>query len=191
MLGRHPLTGQNCTVIRTDVVGFGSYDRNDWDRLIIRAAHLDVVNGSLRSLGGRCASADRGDGLLIVVSPKIPTAAMMQCLLEKLPVMLQRHNRESRESARIRLRVAVDVGPVTTDSLGWSGEVFIRVARMLDTPAFKDDMASAAASIGMIVTPFVFDTAIRHAEGWADPAGYRSVEVNVKECRMPAWMQLI
>lgn len=190
-LGRYPLTGENCTVISTDVVGFGSHDRNDRDRLIIRAAHLEALYGALGYLGGWCTSEDRGDGLLVVVPPEIPTAAMMRCLLRKLPGRLRRHNRASREPVRIRLRVAVDVGPVTTDRVGWSGEVFIRVARMLETQDFKDAMASTAASIGVIITPFVFDTAIRHAEGWADPARYRPIEVNVKECRMPARMQLI
>ena len=33
-----PFIGQNCTVLLTDVVGFGSQTRNDDDRMIIREA---------------------------------------------------------------------------------------------------------------------------------------------------------
>lgn len=190
--GRPLLTGENCTVIRTDIVGFGSHDRNDGDRLAIRDAHMEALNGSLGFLRKHCKSEDRGDGRVVVVPPEIPTASTLRCLLPALPEMLGQHNRASREPARIRLRVAVDVGPVTSDRPGCSGEVFIRVARLLDAPALKEAMASStAASIGMIVSPFVFDTAIRHAEGWADPSTYRLIEVSVKECRTSAWMQLI
>jgi len=42
------LTGENCTVVFTDVVGFGARERTDRDRAISRAANLDMMRASLR-----------------------------------------------------------------------------------------------------------------------------------------------
>src|SRR3984957_2157036 len=37
------LAGENCTVLRTDVVGFGALERNDHDRRIIRLSSRDMM----------------------------------------------------------------------------------------------------------------------------------------------------
>jgi hypothetical protein len=51
-------------------------------------------------------------------------------------------------------------------------------------------MASTGAVLGVIVADFVYDTVIKHAEGWINPDEYQAVQVNVKESSMAAWMQL-
>lgn len=183
--------GEHCTVILTDVVGYGAYERNDRDRRIIRAAHQDMMRTSLGDLWEEARTRDRGDGLLIVVPPAYPTATVMEGLHRNLPGELSRHNGTHDEPARIRLRIAVHVGPITTDEVSWSGEVIIRAARLLEAPAIKEAMASAGASLGIIVSTFVYEAVIRHAEEWADQDSYNEVEAHVKETRTPAWMQLI
>lgn len=188
---RRSLSGENCTVVLTDVVGFGAHERNDRDRLIIRSESLGMTQRSLGDLWEECIAEDQGDGLMVIASPTIPTAKMLERLHRGLPGELRQHNRTYRESAHIRLRVAVNVGPVASDETGVSGETIIRASRLLDAPVFKDSMTSAGAGLGIIVSAFVYDTAIRHAEDWADPDRYKPVEVNVKETRIPAWMQLI
>ena len=60
------LAGENCTVLLTDVVGFGALERNDQDRQIIRLSSEKMVRASLGRVWGECISEDRGDGLLIV-----------------------------------------------------------------------------------------------------------------------------
>lgn len=188
---QYPLAGENCTVLLTDVVGFGEYHRSDRDRRIIRQTHLDMMRMALGTLWGTCISEDQGDGLLIVVPPAIPTAKVMEHLHRVLPGELKMHNRTYGEPVRIRLRVAVNVGPVMGDLLGMSGEAIIRATRLLDAPNFKSAMASTAARLGIVVSEFVYETAIRHAEGWTDPEKYESVQVTVKETRTRAWMQLV
>lgn len=187
---QHLLTGENCTVLRTDVVAFGALNRNDRDRRIIRRASLEMMQVSLGLLWDACISEDRGDGLLIVVPPNIPTTKIMERLDRELPGELRLHNRTYSESARIQLRVAVNVGPVMGDPLGVSGEAIIRTARLIDAPVFKEAMASAGATLGTIVSTFVYETAIRQAEGLIDVDEYKMVEVNVKESSVTAWMRL-
>lgn len=184
------LAGENCTVLFTDVVGFGAHYRIDRDRRIIRKASLGMMRTALGALWEECISEDRGDGLLIVAPPKIPTTRLMERLHRELPGELWLHNRTYGESVRIRLRVAVNVGPVVGDPLGMSGEAIIRTARLLEAPALKESMASTDAVLGITVSDFVYETVIKHAEGWINPGEYGAVQVNVKESSIPAWMHL-
>jgi class 3 adenylate cyclase len=184
------LAGENCTILLTDVVGFGALSRSDEDRRIIRLGSQDMMRSSLGRVWTECLSEDRGDGLLLVVPPHIPTARVMTLLHRELPGKLQRHNRTYSELARIRLRVAINVGPVMSDAVGISGEAIIRAARLIDAPVIKEAMTATGATLGIIASEFVYETAIRHAE-WIDVNDYNLVKVNVKESRIPGWMRLI
>jgi class 3 adenylate cyclase len=188
---RRPLTGENCTVLLTDVVGFGALNRTDHDRLIIRRASQDIMRASLGPVWDECVVEDRGDGLLIVVPPHIPTANVMTFLHRRLPGELRQHNHTYSEPVRIRLRVAANVGPVISDAVGMSGEAIIRVARLIEAPAIKDAMTATGATLGIITSEFVYETAIRHAVEFIGVNEYNFVEVNVKESAIAGWMQLI
>jgi hypothetical protein len=188
---RHPLTGENCTVLLTDVVGFGARSRSDLDRRIIRRGSLDMMQASLGSLWDACITEDRGDGLLIVVPPEVPTATIVERLHRELPGELAVHNRTYGEQARIQLRVAVNVGPVMADPLGMSGDAIIRTARLIEAATFKEAMASTGASLGIIASTFVYEVVIRNTGRWIDLEEYSQVKVDVKESNMEAWMTLI
>ena len=115
------LTGQNCTVVRTDLVAFGADERDEQARRIIRQASSDMTRQALGPVWDACRWEDRGDGLLIAVSPDVPTADVIDRLATMLPRELKRHNRLHSDAARIQLRAAVDVGPVLEDGDGMTG----------------------------------------------------------------------
>jgi class 3 adenylate cyclase len=184
------LTGENCTVIRTDVVGFTAEHRNDGDRQIIRIEGLKMMQASLGTMWDESIIEDRGDGLLIVVPPHVATGKVMECLHRDLPGKLRAHNRRYSESVQIRLRVAVNVGPVVTDGLGMTGDALIRATRLVEAPAFKDEMIAAKNGLGIIVSEFVYDTVVGHAEEFIDPGEYRKVEVRLKGFSSSAWLRL-
>jgi tetratricopeptide (TPR) repeat protein len=123
--------------------------------------------------------------------PDIPTAKVMEHLLSGLPPALKRHNHIYGDSVQIQLRVAANVGPVTCDTIGMSGEAIILVARLLDAPVLKKAIDDSGAHLGVIVSSFVYETAIKHGEWPIDPVSYVQVQVDVKETCIPAWMQLI
>lgn len=187
---RHPrpLTGENCTVFLTDVVGFGARTRTDSDRLLIRDALFKMTQEAVQSLSG-AQSEDRGDGFLTVVPPSVSTATVLDRLLKELPAALELHNSSQRESARFKLRLAVNVGPVVSD-IGVSGEAIIVVARLLEAPRFKEAIAESSASLGLIVSPFVYETVIRHGADLREVTSYSQVPVEVKESDTIAWMKL-
>jgi hypothetical protein len=185
------LTGENCTVLLTDVAEFGSRIRKDGDRLVIRKAIFKMTQATLANLGTGWRIEDRGDGILTILPPSIPTMTVIEHLLTEIPGALKKHNMANPGAARIQLRVAVDVGPISTDDLGSSGEAIIQAARLVDAPKFKRAMTRSGASLGVIASPFVYDTAIRHGQAPIEVADYCSVDVKVKEYRGYAWMALI
>ena len=62
-------TGGNCTVVRTDVVGFGAEERDLEAYKIIRRESAVMTRRALGTVWDTCRREDRGDGLLIVAPP--------------------------------------------------------------------------------------------------------------------------
>jgi hypothetical protein len=180
-----PLTGENCTVSLSDVVGFGSPTRTDEDRRLIRGTLFGATQAALRDIAD-ARTEDRGDGFLSVVPPDVPTARVIDRLLGELSAALALHNGTERESARFQLRLAVNVGPVVSDSAGVTGEAIILAARLVDAPHFKQALEGSMASLGVIASPFVYEAIIRHGR----ENGYTEVPVEVKESETTAWMRL-
>ena len=174
----------------TDVVGFGGSHRNGRDRRVVRRSALEIMQASLGVHWDECIPEDRGDGHLIVVPPTVPTARIIERLHRDLPAELRMHNHTYGEAARIQLRVAINVGPVTGDDFGMEGDTINRTARLVEAPAIKRAMASTGASLGIIASTFVYETAIRDEE-LASVGGYKTVRVKVKEYNGSAWLRLI
>ena len=181
------LNGENCTLVLSDVVGFGAGRRTDEDRRIIREALFSMTHTVLRDLPDAWSWDDRGDGLLTVVLPSVPTARVVAYLHKELPAALEEHNRVYPESARIQLRVAINVGPVATDIVGVSGEAIIVTARLVEAPVFKQAMSESGASLGIVASTFIYESVLRHGPYLE---GYSEISVEVKEARMLAWMKL-
>jgi hypothetical protein len=182
-----PLNGENCTIVLSDVVGFGADSRTDEDRRIIREALFSMTHIVLRDLPDAWSWDDRGDGLLTVVSPSVPTARIVAHLHKELPAALEEHNRVYPDPARIQLRVAINVGPVATDVMGVSGEAIIITARLVEAPVFKNAMGESGASLGIIASTFIYESVIRHGPYLE---GYSEIPVDVKESSLLAWMKL-
>ena len=143
--------GENCTVVFTDVVAFGAPIRNDKHRRVIRRELLRMMLEALQMIWGQCCWEDRGDGHLIVVPPSVPTVQVLRALFISLPDALRRHNLLYSAGAQIQLKIALDVGPVTGDEAGVSGQVIINAARYLDAPPLKAAMAETGATVGLVV----------------------------------------
>jgi hypothetical protein len=189
--GPSRLTGQNCTVVRTDVVEFGAAGRDDEAHKIIKKALAVMTQLALRPVWDTCRCEDRGDGLLVIVSPDVPTAEVIERLVTMLPPQLKRHNLTYSAASRIQLRLAVGVGPIEDTEFGVTGRSIIGVSRMLDAHAFKRAIAVQGAILGVIVSPFVYETHVKPDGSLLDPADYTEIPVRVKEAQTSAWMQLI
>jgi CRP-like cAMP-binding protein len=183
------LNGENCTVFLTDVVDFGARTRTDGDRLLIREALFKMTQKAMRGFPD-AQSEDRGDGFLTVVPPNTSTARVLNQLMNEVPAALELHNGTQAEQARFKLRLAVNVGPVVSHMNGVSGEAIIVAARLVEAQDFKDALAGSTASLGVIASPFVYETVLRHGSDPHEVASYSQVPVEVKETDTTAWMKL-
>ena len=185
--------GQNCTIVFTDIAGYSSRVRDENDRLEVRRAMYTALRESFeesRVPWDACYSEDRGDGALIVVPPRIPTAAVIDPMIAALGMRLRRHNHRSSEAVRIQLRVALDVGPVLPDPPGVSGWTIINAARLLDAAPFKERLATTGADLGVIASRFVYDSVIAHSPGYVNADEYEPIDCRVKETDIEGWIHL-
>jgi hypothetical protein len=185
------LAGENCTVVFTDVVAYGAPTRSDEHRLIIRRELLRMTYDALRAVWSQCCCEDRGDGHLIVIPSGVPTVQVLKALFIALPDALRQHNLLYGAGAQIQLKIALAVGPVTGDDSGVSGQVIINAARYLDAPSLREAMKGAQATVGFVVSDFVYQSAVSLAECPTDPERYSSIDVRVKEIHQQAWMLLV
>ena len=189
--GLASFTGQNCTVIFIDVVGFSAPGRDDSDRLRIRRQLTQMTSAALKAVWNECYWDDRGDGFLVVVPSRYPTSTVLEYLLVALPIALKRYNERCEPSCRFQLRAALDVGAVVSDDTGVAGQVIINASRLLEAPALKKAMAGSDAPLGLCVSDFVYQNTVRHARYVTDPDAYSKIRCRIKESSLQAWMTLV
>jgi hypothetical protein len=180
-----------CSIFYTDVAGFSAPCRTEADRQLVRDRLYEILRGALESSGvswACCYHEDRGDGILLIVPPDIPTRAVADPLLVLLAAELRRHNRRASEAVRIRLRAALHVGPVTRDAEGLNGDAIIHAARMLDAPPLRE--AIRAADLAFMASDHVFDTVLRSDSGLLDPSTFEPVSFRLKGSEFTAWMHV-
>ncbi|GAA2573614.1 cyclic nucleotide-binding domain-containing protein [Actinomadura fulvescens] len=186
-------SGGNCSILLTDIAGFGGHGRDDDDRMVVRDSMYEMLQDAFAGSGLGEADyyqEDRGDGALIIVPPDTPTRSVVDPTLARLEAALRRHNRRAGEATRLQLRVALHVGPVTWDRRGVSGTAIIQTARLLEAPVLKSRLAETGADLGFIASTFVYETVIQQGPGFVDPACYLPVEIKVKESALTGWMYL-
>jgi CRP-like cAMP-binding protein len=184
------LNGENCTVLLSDVAGSNAPARTESDRILIRRELLSITAEGLQGIPDMW-TLDRGDGLLTVLPPSVSTVEVMSRLLKQLPAAIERHNRSQHVSASFQLRLAINVGPVFGDATAVSGEAIVVASRLLEAPHFKAAIINSAASLGIIISPFVYETFIRPGPDLSEVASYTQVPVEVRGSSTTAWMKVI
>ncbi len=180
------LNGENCTVLLSDVIE-ADHARTDSDRLLIREALWRMTTAAFPGAW----SFDRGDGLLTVVPPSTPTTEVMTRLLKELPGAIERHNRGHHVPANFQLQLAVNVGPVAGDATDVTGEAIDVASLLLEAPHFKKTIVNSSASLGIIISPFIYETFIRPGSDLNEVASYRETPVEIGESSTTAWMRVI
>lgn len=182
--------GQNCTVVLIDIAGFGASTRSDKDRRRIRMVLYGIAQSLFeapdRQHDYHCE--DRGDGILLIVPPRVPTGSIVKRILGDMAAVLHQHNSTAEAAARIQMRVALDVGPVVSDAYGVDGLAIIHAARLLDAQVLKRHLAETGTDLGFITSPFVYGTIIQPNPGHVDPAAYQQLKFRVKRQALNAWM---
>jgi hypothetical protein len=193
--GPSPTTrrAQHCVILAVDVAGFTDDKRDDEVQLAIRDALYGVLIGSFNDAHlpwEECLHEDRGDGILVIIPAKMPSATVVDPLLDHIKAGLRHHNRLASDAASIQLRVAVHIGEVHSDAYGLAGGAVNHLFRLLDAPIFKRALADSGVDVGLIVSDYYFENVVKHGPGMIDPATFQSVAVEVKQTRAHGWIHL-
>lgn len=184
---------QHCLLFAVDVAGFTEPGRDDRVQLAVRGALYalvrDAFDGAL--LGwAQCLHEDRGDGMLVVVPMRMPSALLADPLAALLARRLREHNRAAPPARRIRLRAAAHIGEVHRDRHGLAGVAVNHLFRLLDAPALRRALADSAGELALIASDYLYDSVLRHRPGRVDPGAFWPVEVQVKQTRARGWVHL-
>lgn len=179
-------------MVLVDVEGFGSPDRTLPHQLRTRAVLYAVVREALAAAGvpwDRCYHEDRGDGVFVLVPPEYPKGPLVEALPGALARTAGRHDDESHDAARVRLRLAVHAGEVAFDEHGATSTSLTTAFRLLDAAPLKRALADSPGVVALIVSDSIFEEVVRQS-ATVDPATFRPVDVAVKEVRERAWVAL-
>jgi class 3 adenylate cyclase len=184
---------QHCVIFAVDVAGFTDVKRDDEVQLAVRTALYGLL---IEAFDGahlpweECLHEDRGDGILVIIPAKMPSATVVDPLMERIRGGLRHHNRLASDAAAIRLRAAVHIGEVHSDAYGLAGSGVNHLFRLLDAPVLKKTLANAGADLALMVSDYFYDSVVKHGPGMIDPATFRPVDVEVKETKTRGWMHL-
>jgi hypothetical protein len=136
-----------------------------------------------------CYHEDRGDGVLILMPPQVPKAALAAGVPAELAAAVHAHNQAHDRNARIWLRLALHAGEVLHDVYGVTGTAVNLAFRLLEAGQLKQALAGSPGVLAVIASAWFYDEVIRHNEQCA-PATWRRVLVTVKETREDGWISL-
>ncbi|WP_165963937.1 hypothetical protein [Actinomadura sp. KC216] len=182
-----------CSLFVCDIESFSTGARSDVVRHRLRQALYDGLHAAFDGAGipfASCYREDRGDGVLIVPPPDTDPAALLAPVVERLRAEVRRHNDVSNGAARMRLRVAVHTGQVTSDRHGLVGTAVNHAFRILSAGQLREGMRRTGADLAAVASDRVHEDLIRHGLGLVDPGEYERIVARVKETEAPAWMRI-
>jgi tetratricopeptide (TPR) repeat protein len=177
-------------ILAIDIATFTSA-RADSDRLAMRDVLYDALKRSMANADvpwGACAFEDRGDGVLVLISPEVPKIRLV-AVADELEAALRTHNAASSTEQRMRLRLAIHAGEVRIDANGVVGTAIIHAFRLLDAPPVRAALSASENDVASVVSDWFYQEVVRH-DTTEDSTAYQPVEVRVKETVATAWVRM-
>ena len=182
----HPL---NCSIFITDIVGYSDLRRDDHDRAVLRSTLRRILTDAFRESGlnwRRCHHHDRGDGLLTVVPPTLPTSLLIEPLLPLLGESIRQHNRSATD--RLQLRSAVHVGPVILGDTGYPNASVIHAARMVNSDELRYRLDCSGQEFATMVSSYVYENVVRHVRGAVGAGSFQRSCYQIGNVPITSWV---
>jgi class 3 adenylate cyclase len=179
-------------IVTVDMADFTNPARTEMHRAIMVKALYEILERAFDEANihwGSCDTEDRGDGLLILVDPKVPKEFIADRLPHRLVAGLLRHNALYAAEAAIRLRVAIHFGEVRVGSKGKVGDAINLACRLLEVPDVKAELAQSGGMLALIASDAFYNEVIAVDPGMG-PEFFHKVSVDVKWAQGEAWLQV-
>jgi len=123
---------------------------------------------------------DQGDGRFIVFPTSVDEATVIPALVTGLRSALAEVNQDLSQTARMRLRVALDRGQIKRGRNGFVGNVAIGVHRLVDAPQTRQALASHPRSdFVLAISDYLYQDVASHEYIDLDPNLFRRTEVEI------------
>lgn len=176
-------------VISVDARRSGQYD--DIDRPRMRARIYRVVETAFthaKVARDAVHMEDRGDGVLLSVSARIPVTRLLGLWTVELHENLRDENRALK--VPLGLRIGMHVGPVRHDEHGISGRAVDLACRLADSAAARELLDAEGADLVLVTSNSLYEDVVRGGGKFIEPERYTSARLTLKEGETTAWFHL-
>jgi hypothetical protein len=171
-----------------DIVGYGKRDSPGKDSLQRRLAH--VVRLVLDDLSVTLTDTElqgTGDGVVIILPQQLDVQRALPVLLRSLQKRLIHDN--ATFSDRMRVRMAVGVGPVGLTELGFGGAMVTNIGRLLDSrPLRRWEAEHPEHDLSVAVSEPLYRFVVAEGVRELPREQFVRVQVRVKELATTAWL---
>ena len=132
---------------------------------------------------------DRGDGFAALIQPSdsVPRTALLDTVVPRLVDLLVKYNDEH-PTEQLRLRAAINTGPVHNDGDGWYGESLDLTFRLLDASQLKKRARETKSPLVLVVSDEIYSSVVRQGYDGIDPRMFRAdVRVQIAGQRYRGW----
>lgn len=185
--GFHP-----CTALAADASGYGRSDdrrqseiHHDLPRLMSRAAAGAGLDRSQWHI------QPKGDEELAVYPMDGSEPRLVDDFVRHLVWELGEYNSVRVPALRMRLRLAVDHGPVELAPNGFAGATVVAVSRLLSSEhLYKALRVHEQADLVVLLSDHVYRSTVGSGHTTLTPVDFREVSVRVKEYEAAAWLRV-
>jgi class 3 adenylate cyclase len=187
-MGLEELPRRLCLCV--DVQGYGTLDDRGQSRVQVEL--LDLLDAAARGAGldrDVWIRQAQGDGELSLIPVGQPEGRVLDEFVGELAVQVYRRNSRQADGPRLRLRVALDFGPVQNAVNGFSGRCVVVVSRLVGSRPIRLALSSAPdAGVALIVSSRVYADLVLGGHTGLPSTAFRKVPVREKEYAEDAWL---
>ena len=176
-------------VISVDARRSGEYD--DIDKPRMRARIYRVVETAFthaKVARDAVHMEDRGDGVLLSVSARVPVTRLLGLWMVELHENLRDENRTLR--VPLGLRIGMHVGPVRRDAHGISGRAVDLACRLADSTVARELLDAEGADLVLVTSNALYEDVVSGGGKFIEPGRYASARLTLKEGETTAWFHL-
>lgn len=171
-----------------DVSGYSG--RSAAQKIDVQQRVSALVEEMLADLGVNRADTyhhGTGDGMVVFLPSEIEIHRALTRLLRTAAQGLADDNRRYRD--RMRLRLAIVVGPIGPAAIGFSGNTIVEAGRLVDSAELRDALADRpGADLVALISDQVHSYVIGELQTGVDPTDFEPIQVRNKEYHAPAWL---
>jgi Effector-associated domain 2 len=186
------VTAEHRAIVVVDVASFTDPARTAMDQRTVHTGLYETLSAAFDGAGipwQACYVEDRGDGVMVLVSPDYPKLRLVDQWPTRLMAGLREYNAVHSLEARMQLRAALHAGEVHLDPNGVVGPALNHAFRILDAKPAKLALAESNGILALVASNNFYNDVVRQ-EPAAVPEAYQRITVSMKQTETIAWLRL-